>query len=906
MMRTRRTFVAASAALIGALAGDASAQTPDTARAGAAVSGRSVTIQPGRYKAEGFEPLFLGRGWRELWATPVTAPTLRPADYAGGLEFDKRGGGRQSITAHFKEKEGSREHVFRSVDKFPLLGVAPEIKGSAVGTVVQDQTSAFFPAGPLLVPPLLQAIGVLHIAPQLVVMEDSPVLGKERKTFAGMLGTFELKPNEGKDDKPGFAGSKKIQDTEKFMEALASGHDNRIDEREFLATRLIDFLINDSDRTADNYEWARFGEKGNYVWRPIVRDRDWAFLDSRGLINAMVISKFYPKFTAFAPKVRLNALVYSSHGLDRRLLQRLTAQDFREVALEVQQAVSDPVIQRVVDQLPAEWQTTSAPQRIKTVLRARRDNLPDIAMKFYRNLSDDVDVHGTVVADRADIMRNNDGSITVTITPVPQRLIAERREDGRVVTTSDGEVATRNEAFFRRTFHVGETDEVRVYLGDGDDVATIRGVSNSTIRVRLIGGKGNDVLADSVGAGGAYLYDQDGSDRLIAMGKAKVSTKPWNAPEVKDGLRVGSPWRPDWGGKSGFGPALDYHTSAGLIVGAGPRFKSYGFRRLPFHWTAGANFLYGTGNGRMAITGDLDYRAENSPMAFEVAARASQLEAIRFFGYGNDAPNVGRDAALVEQNVLELEPAVVRRIGWRARETDINLIRGEDTLTTGPELRPLVGKLSMGPALAWVDPEPTANAVLATSGVDGASGFGVFGARVGLELDRTDDSAVPMMGWKLESSVAAYPLVTGIGGAFGTLSGKASAYVPIVRDGLHLAMRAGGAAATENAPVQYAATLGGRSSLRGVPWRRYAGDVSANAGVELRQPVGTVNFLLRSKLGVFALADAGRVWFDGGSPGGWHTGVGGGFWLSALGKSVSVAYAQGEGSRIYIKTGLSY
>jgi len=51
-----------------------------------------------------------------------------------------------------------------------------------------------------------------------------------------------------------------------------------------------------------------------------------------------------------------------------------------------------------------------------------------------------------------------------------------------------------------------------------------------------------------------------------------------------------------------------------------------------------------------------------------------------------------------------------------------------------------------------------------------------------------------------------------------------------------------------------------------------------------------------------------RAWrgFDGSSDGGWHTGVGGGVWLAALGKSVSVAYARGDSPRLYIKTGLSY
>lgn len=94
--------------------------------------------------------------------------------------------------------------------------------------------------------------------------------------------------------------------------------------------------------------------------------------------------------------------------------------------------------------------------------------------------------------------------------------------------------------------------------------------------------------------------------------------------------------------------------------------------------------------------------------------------------------------------------------------------------------------------------------------------------------------------------------------------------------------------------------------MRGYFSRRFAGDAVVNGGAELRVPVGTVNFLVRSQLGLFALADVGRVWFDGQSNGGWHTGVGGGFWLAAIGRAVSVAYAHGESHRLYLKSGLSY
>jgi hemolysin activation/secretion protein len=119
-------------------------------------------------------------------------------------------------------------------------------------------------------------------------------------------------------------------------------------------------------------------------------------------------------------------------------------------------------------------------------------------------------------------------------------------------------------------------------------------------------------------------------------------------------------------------------------------------------------------------------------------------------------------------------------------------------------------------------------------------------------------------------------------------------------------LRARGELASDGYPLQFAPSLGGRSSLRGYSSHRFAGDAAVNGGAELRVPVGMVNVLVRSRLGVFALADAGRVWFDGDSRGSWHTGIGGGFWLNALGHAVSVAYAQGEGHKLYLKYGMSY
>jgi hypothetical protein len=866
---------------------------------------RIVVRTPGaHYEASPLQRTLFGSGWRDVWTTPVAAPVLDIATYAGGLEFEEIGGGFHSRVLHLKEDDGWREYRFRSVDKYPTL--PPQFKGTLLGDVWEDQVSILFPAAPLLVPPLLQAVGLLHVDPALYVMGDSPRLGEGRAMFAGMLGTMELKGQEAPDDKPGFAGSSKIKGTENFLEDISESREHRLNERELLAARLVDFLVNDVDRSRDNYDWARFGEKGAYTWRPLPRDRDQAFVDARGLANSLIIRRVFPKQIPFGPVYDVSGLTYTSYPIDRRLLQRLDANDFREVALRVQRAITDSVIDEVIRRIPREWRATDADERISRALRARRDAIPSAAMQFYADLAGEVDVHGTDEADRVDVFRHPDGRVTVTIDDPAREPVVVQRADGAVVTTVGGGVAARD-AFYARTFLPSETNEVRIYAAGGDDIAVVRGTGSGDIVVRVIGGEGNDALADSAGGAATFVYDADGSNRLTLASGTRFSSRPWRPMEIEEGFRLDSDFRPDWGGTSGLTPAIDYNTSAGVILGVGHRARKYGFRRVPHKWELGASLLVGTGNGRLGVNGYGDYRFENSPRALRLEAQATQLEATRFFGYGNNTADVPRELSVVEQKMLSFEPALVHIVGYRAREGTGSVIKGRDT-TKYSGLRPTIGELRAGPVFAYIDPEPGVGSPLATSGVVGSDAFGLAGARAGLELDRTDDDAVPTSGWRVEAEVSAFPTLLGLNDAFGTASAGSALYLPLGRlGGPHVALRVGGALAAGEYPAQFAPAIGGRRSLRGYSWRRFAGDAAVNGGAELRVPLGTYNLLLlRSQVGVFGLADAGRVWFDGASDGGWHTGVGGGFWFAALGRSVSVAYANGEGGRLYLSSGLFY
>lgn len=875
-----QTMIAAAFAIM-ANATDANAQVVPSG------GEQTVTVAPGpEYQAGPMKRKLLGDGWREVWVAPVNVPVLDLSRYAGGLKLVRRAGGNQTLTLHLAEEKGWREHLFRSVNKFPVAQAMPaEIRGTLLGDIIQDHVSSLFPAGALMVPPFLEAIGALHVKPVLYVMPDDPRLGVYKDSVAGMLGTFELSPQEAPNDEPGFAGSRKIVGGDAFLEAVESSRMNRFDERELLAVRLIDFLVNDNDRTTDNIRFARDGKDSAYNWRPLPRDRDRAFVNARGMLINYLVRPVYPKLTEFGPKYDLKALTFESHDLDRRLLQRLTLRDMEEVGRRVQQTIDNRVIDNAIASLPASWRNrTRADEELRTSLRVRRDHLPDITREFYRWLSGEVDLHGTDEREQAAVTRHADGRVTV---------ILKGAED-----------STAKDPFSSRTFLPSETREVRLHLHGGDDSVVVRGTSSDDIVVRIIGGGGDDILADSAGGNGTRFYDSQGENRFVTRSGTRVNLQEWIPPKQGAGVRFDAPWRPDWGRSLGWGPTFDYAGGAGLIVGFGPRYQSYGFRRLPHHWKAEANLLVALGSGRPGVNLNVDHRKENSALALTLAARATRFEAFRFHGFGNDTERPNSDLALVEQDNIAIEPAVVFHIGWRTREgLGGALTKGGNVF---PGLPPVIGTLTAGPVLLWTQADPEPGSPFATTFVNGQDIEGRVGVRLALDMDQAARSATTERGWTFNAELAGYPPLWDVEGSFNTASAVGAAYLPLTGETAHLALRAGGAFASGAFPLQHAPAIGGRETLRGYQFQRYAGETTAFGSAEVRVPFGTLPLLVRWHTGVFGLVDVGRVWFEERSPGGWHSGVGGGIWLSSLGQTISLAYAYGEQSRFYLQRGMSF
>jgi hypothetical protein len=908
---------------------------PGARRAAAQTPGDTLLRAAGpQYEAGSVRRFLHGSNWRELWTMPVSVTVLDVRAFAGGLLPERRGGGSQSITLHMVDAAGDG-WIFRSIDKYPHFGLPREARGTPAAFIVADHVSILHPGSHFVMPDLLEAAGILHVRPQLFVMPDDAVLGEFRAEFAGMLGGLERRPNQGPGGTPGFAGSRRIRGTTGFLAELDASHEHLLDEREFLRARLMDFLVGDPDRGSDQWRWARFGESGAYSWRPIPRDRDWALAHADGALASLLprlARDLYGKLPRFGPRYpAIDVLTFSTHVLDRRLLTRLTREDFAVEAAHVQAALTDDVIASAVAALPREWQALSGAGLV-AALRARRDGLPRMADVFYGWLAGEVDVRGTDEADLAEIHRNADGTVLVRIRPLPPAADASQREPAPnpAVDPLAGSAAASPAAaaaaapapapaagpvFYERLFRPGETREVRVHLQDGDDHARITGSAAGPIRLRVIGGGGSNVLEDL--AGGVQFHDHGGTSRIIRAPGTRLDVAEWWAPEPPEGIRANLEWAPDWGAARSYGALIDYHDRSGVLAGARAQYVRYGFRRLPHRLHIDMRALHAArspGRGGASAQLTLDYRLQNSRRSVLLEADASTLETFRFHGLGNDAAALDAAGTRLTYGEVRLAPSLRWHVGLRAgrvagpgadaQTDDAAALDDAGALGALPAAPRLEGTFLIGGVLGRTAPWQPAGEVLDTAVP--AAAVTRLGLRAAIDLRRADRPAVPRRGFRLRAETAAYPAVDGPAGAFGNVAADAAFYVPLAGDGPHLALRGGGEHVFGDFPLFGAAFVGGRHSLRGFRMDRFAGDAGMYGAAELRIPLDTVTLLLRTEAGLLAFGDAGRVWHGGASPGGWHTGYGAGAWLAAFGAGASFAVARGDGTRAYLWLGLPF
>ncbi|HEX9190107.1 MAG TPA: hypothetical protein VGB87_23725 [Vicinamibacteria bacterium] len=839
---------------------------PDAASSTPGPAVRTVVIGP-RYLKGALQRWLWGSDYRDLYATPVALPLLDLRSYDGGLRPTAALGQGPTRSLALRGADGV-PYTFRPVLKDPTAHLPAELRDTLPRRWLIEQRASAHPAAHLVVPGLLRAAGILHNEPRLVVMPDDPALGELRVEFKDAVGDIEEWTG-----RPAFGGTTETIDGEEMWKRLQSSPDDRVDSRAYLKARLVDHLVGDWDRDRQQWRWGRVPGKPH--WQPIPEDRDEAFARFEGVF-AWLLRPHLPLLVKFGPEHSdVAGLTYDSWDVDKRVLADLDWRAWDEVARELQEQLTDDVIEAAVRRQPPEFLEKDG-ERMIAGLKGRRQGLAAHAKRYYDYVSENVDVFCTDAHELVEAHRLDDGGLELR------------------VSRASAAGAPAGEPYFRRRFEPGTTDEVRVYLHGGDDTVLVTGGPRGGTVLRVVGGDGADVLDDS--AGGGTRFSGSGSSHRVAAGPGTRWDRRTYAPPPPG---KGGEWMParDFGRSTGPRLQLSYGSDYGGLIGASLDTVGYGFRKDPWADRQGLKVVYSTGESSARGTYLGQFRFENSPFRIGVAALGSGIETGHFFGSGNTTTYEGdADVYQIEQDRLELEAALVY----------------------GPTDRL---DLSLGPVVRYDSTEAGDNPVLGAEPVYGEGHFTQVGLSARGRFDTTGRLGLPRKGVLLTGTARYYPGLADVTESYGGIFGDVRGYLstPGVK-GLTLALRAGGQKVFGPHPFFDSAFIGGQtpfglfepgggSSVRGLPPQRYAGDSSLYGGTELYLPLVRTSLLMRGHVGVMGFLDVGRVWLTGESSNRWHHGSGGGLFFTTPGRhslvSLQVGTSEGDTS-LYLRTALVF
>ena len=505
-------------------------------------------------------------------------------------------------------------------------------------------------------------------------------------------------------------------------------------------------------------------------------------------------------------------------------------------------------------------------------LKVRRDGLRGEADRYYDAIWKVADIHGTDADDQATVVRSGEGIVDVSI------------QSGS------------KPPYFSRRFVASETREIRIYLHGGNDRATVEGNVRRSIPVRIIGGNGDNTLVDNSTVGGnrnpTRFYDA-GNVQNVKYARDTVDEKI-NIDDAFNHYFNRRPWERAYGTLippqrdrgSSLKPSVGLHSQRllGIYPSVGLTRTLYGFRTVPYSIMTEADLAYSFASQRMRLRGLLDKRFAESDTHIPVSAHVSQFEVVQFHGFGNDVADLRGKVYDVRQRQWEINPGI------------------------GRSFSP-VSDISLGPIVRYTTTDTLGSPFLTQQRPTGYSKYGQAGLQLKMHIDSRyyPDTMKPRI--VLDVAGAGYPAMWDVAKAYESLDGFATAYFTLPAPKLPvLAFRAGGKKLWGPAPYFDAAFLGGSETFRTEEKQRYAGDASMYGTAELRVPIAKFPFILPLDVGALGFADAGRVYVNGQSPGGWHSAAGGGLWFGYLNPAINfnVLFTNSSTHRVVTNLGFAF
>jgi len=854
-----------------------------------------TSIASDMYTKKQKRPGMLGNNYREEWITEVqNIPYFDIGQEMGGLKILKRGGGQQTKSLRLENKD-KKQYVLRSIEKYPASAVPVDLRNTIAVDIVTDQISAAHPYGAFTIPTLAEAAGIYHTNPKLVYLPDDPRLGIYRHTFGDGLYLYEERPAKNREDIASFGRSKDIVNTFEVLKQTRDDGDHYVDQEFALRSRLFDILIGDWDRHDDQWRWASFeDDEGFKYYRPIPRDRDQAFFWSDGwLLKFASYNWGIAKFQGFHEKIRdVDGLSFNGRYFDRTFINEPTREVWISIARDLQNKITDDVIEKAILDLPPEIYDLKGDIIIKK-LKQRRDDLVDYTEEYYRFISNNVDVLGSNKKEHFLVERLDSEKTKVTVYLLKNKSDEVKRK------------------MYERTFYCSETDELRLYGFNGNDKFDITGDVSNDIKIRIIGGKGNDQINEksmvSHGAKKTVLYDTKTGTMKEGDGKIKDRTSDKN-PLINDYNRkmfqynVVAPLF-----------SLGYNPDDKIFIGGGVMIKRNGFRKYPFKskHAIKANFAPASKSYDFSYKGTFTDVLGRWDLLINANIYAPSYTDY-FYGYGNesnfDKDRIEEDSRYYSARYLQyiFYPEIKRKSENELHEFTVG--GGYQSVNVKSDLNAIDGEQ----ARFIISYANTLDYQLLDIQRHYLALYGSY------TFDKTNNEFMPLQGIKWNLFMIGLEDVDEKEDDvdFQRIRSDFSYYYTFGRFlKATLALRAGGIITNGKFEFYHATKIGGSDTFRGVRKFRFAGQNAFYQNTDLRVNLFNIrNPLLPISVGMVLFHDFGRVWLNESSPEAdksnkMHRAYGGGLWLAplnAISFGIDYSWSTLDETALYIRMGFFF
>lgn len=816
-------------------------------------------------KSNGFKNFLLGKNYRVEWTTPVTAPVIHLKTDLGGLQVDELGGGKQTHTLHLKDQK-DRKIFLRSVAKYPEKALPPALAHTIAEKVLADGISGSYPFAGLSVVPLAKAAGVPYYRNKLTYLDSSAALGKF-KEYGGALYFLELRdvlPN-GKDVT--------TCSTQEMTQKLQESYTNKFDQIAVLRERLLDNFIMDFDRHEGQFDWGKKDSLGATIFFPLPKDRDQAFFSIDGFIPSIIkkMQAFHQLQGLRARTKHVATFNFAARNLDRRFLTEPDKKTWNKEIDRFLNTMSDDVIEKAMAQQPKELQQFGA-RNIAKILKEKRKYFKADMIEYYKTLAKRVTIVGSNGRERFDVINYGNDSMSVTV--------HQLKKDG-----------TPGLQTYHRTFYPEETKEVQLYGLEEDDQFIVQG-NASTIRIRMVGGPGNDQFTTQGDGGKVWVYDVNYEDNKTE-GKGihnHISGDPLNNEYRRLGYNFNS---------SSPGIAADYYRDGGLFLGLSYSIKSYGFRKDPY---ASKQYIavsraVNSSSYQVRYNGEFVKLIRNEDLLIRTNLQLPTSRT-RFYGYGNETPNV--------------------HAGDEGKYYLASYIMGDASLLAQHHFTPWLKMQygAVGQYLKLSDERNNGKYISSVFPVDDgekglASGKWYAGGRINLQINAKNNEVFTTRGAFVNLYTQRLQDISDHTGGFTEFGGNAAFYTDFLYK-KHIVLASNFGAAHNGGEFSFpqAQYLGFKENLRGFRMQRFSGYARAYNNTELRVNLGTLNLsLVRGSFGVLGFHDIGRVWAEGETSSAWHRGYGGGLWMAPFDKFVFngvVTYSKEEKNFVNLNVGFKF